>query len=476
VPGQLVGAKGRLAKIGYRRSTGGRIEVGQVPWRPGAASARLNEPDRQWRSALRSWRGHLGQPDRLGGGCHADPSLRENYLLLVLSDLREVGRFQYVPTLRRASQNPRGASEDSRISADHGRPAVLLDSVSPYGSRRVVVEYDGSTTSAYLHDKAGAIAATWIANHQAAPETVDVARLRSGVAPEMPAEHTKYPQGTPVTAAKSLTAVWLEEGDGVAILADGEPLAVLPGWSDLSKGMPGYSRDVIGQTPFGWSLDDALEGLERRIAQSAQFWRWRASAGSWALYQQALLGHLLTRLGPGGAYWDVSGGKTPMVGVSERPELPRRQYTVLSTVGMSCQRMPVIEQTGDGAASRARIELALATTMPSAEAARIFLWLGQLPWRDMTWLGSGHSIAWYHERATFPLGGGNDAVLLLDDASRLPGPEVPRLDGFRSSNEPVRWLWLIPINERERTLARERGSASLITQLAAQRRSWVYSR
>jgi hypothetical protein len=244
----------------------------------------------------------------------------------------------------------------------------------------------------------------------------------------------------------------------------------------MSKGMPGYSRDVIGQTPFGWSLDDALDGLGRRVAQSAQFWRWRASPGSWALYQQSLLGHLLNRLGPGGAYWDVSGGKTPMVGVSERPAVPKRQFTVLSTVGMSCQRMPVVEQTGQDAEARARIELALATTMPSAEAARIFLWLAQLPWREVTWLGSGHSVPWYHEPSTFPLGGGNDAVLLLDDASRLPGPEVPALDGFRSSNEPVHWLWIIPINERERRLARERGSSSLVTQLTAQRRSWVYSR
>jgi Suppressor of fused protein (SUFU) len=355
------------------------------------------------------------------------------------------------------------------------RPVVLLDSLSPYGSRRVIVEYDGRTTSAYLHDKSGALAATWIANHQQAPETVDVDKLRAGEAPEMPAAHTKYPAGRRPLEASALTTVWLEEGDGVAILEDGEPLAVLAGWSDLRKGMPGYSRDAIGQTPFAWSLDDAMDGLSQRISQSAQFWRWRSSAGSWALFQQSLLGHLLNRLGPGGGYWDVSGGKTPMVGVSERPAVPNRPFTVLTTVGMSGQRMPVVEQTGEGAASRARIELALATTMPSAEAARIFLWLGQLPWRDVTWLGSGHSIPWYHEPATFPLGGGNEAVLLLDDPSRLPGPEVPRLDGFRSSNEPVRWLWILPINERERRLARERSSASLVTQLAAQRRNWVYT-
>src|SRR5215472_7831504 len=339
-------------------------------------------------------------------------------------DLREFDRFQYVPTLRK------WPGQGTRISATPGSPAVLLDSVSPYGSRRVVVEYDGSTTSAYLHDKSGAIAATWVTNHRPAPESIDVARLRAGEAPEMPAAHTKHPKGRPLIEARALSAVWLEEGDGVAILENDEPIAVIPGWSDLSRGMPGYSRDAIGQTPFGWSLDDAMDGLGQRVQQSAQFWRWRASAGSWALFQQALLGHLLARLGPGGNYWDVAGGKHPAAGVSERPAVPRR----------------------------------------------IFLWLGQFPWREMTWLGTGHSIPWYHEASTFPLGGGNEAVLLVDDPSRLPGPEVPRLDGFRSSNEPVRWLWLIPINERERRLARERSSDSLITQLAAQRRSWVYSR
>jgi hypothetical protein len=34
---------------------------------------------------------------------------------------------------------------------------------------------------------------------------------------------------------------------------------------------------------------------------------------------------------------------------------------------------------------------------------------------------------------------------------------------------------VIPITERERLLAKERGSASLVTELAAQRRSWVVS-
>src|SRR6185437_9075621 len=162
-------------------------------------------------------------------------------------------------------------------------------------------------------------------------------------------------------------------------------------------------------------------------------------SNNWASFRQAVFGHLLNRLGPGGKYWDVSGGKQPLVGVSERPATPQRPYTVLSTVGMSAQRMPVIEQAGDGAGPP-RIELALATTMPSAEAARIFLWLAQYPWREVTWLGAGHSIPWYHEPNTFPLGGGNAAILLLDDPGQLIGPDVPVLDGFSMAGGPVRWL------------------------------------
>jgi hypothetical protein len=135
--------------------------------------------------------------------------------------------------------------------------------------------------------------------------------------------------------------------------------------------------------------------------------------------------------------------------------------------------MPVVEQQGDDPSAAARIELAIATTMPSTDAARIFLWLAQYPWREITWLGSGHTLPWYHEPATFPLSGGNEAVLLLAEPGALIGPEVPDLDRFTVSSEPVRWLWIIPVSERERLLAAERGLDSLVSQLAAQRRSWV---
>ena len=292
-----------------------------------------------------------------------------------------------MPTLRRGGR-------EGNLAARPGRPEILLTSESPYGSRRLVVEYDGVTTAAYVYDQTAVIAAVWLANHQPAPAAADPAQVEAGQAPVMPAGHTKHPGGRPPLDPHILRPLWFEEGDGVALVEGGRLLAVIPGWSDMSRGMPGYSRECLGQTPFAWSLDDAMEGLGPRADRATAFWRWRVSEGAWAGFQKAALGHLLGRLGPGARYWDVSGGRQPLAGVSERPPTRGRPFTVLSTLGMSCQRMPVVEQFSEDLTASGRIELALATTLPSPEAARIFLWLAHYPWRAVTWFGPGHSIRW----------------------------------------------------------------------------------
>jgi hypothetical protein len=350
---------------------------------------------------------------------------------------------------------------------------TLLDSVNPYGSRRLTVEFDGTTTAAYLRDETTVIAATWIANHVRAPLTTDPDRINAGQAPVMPAGRTRHPRGRPPLDPATLQALWFEEGDGVALLERGTLLAVVPGWADSSRGMPGYSRDVIGQTPFAWALDDAIDGLGPRVERAAEFWKWRDSAGGWVQFQSAALGHLTSRLGPGAHYWDGAPGKRPTIGISERPAGPERPYTILSTIGMSAQRMPVVEQVVDDPAGYARIELAVATTLPPGVAALVFLWLAGYPWRSVTWFGPGHSIRWYDKPSTFPLGGGYEGALLLDDPSALGGPPAPDLSGFSVDGDPVRWLWIIPITERSRQLAKDYGSASLVNRLAAQGRSWI---
>ncbi|HEV2372642.1 MAG TPA: suppressor of fused domain protein [Streptosporangiaceae bacterium] len=367
----------------------------------------------------------------------------------------------------------RRSGRATRLGVPSDQPAVLLDSKSPYESRRLVVTSDGVTSTASLHNAETIVGSAWVANHAPAPAGLEWSQVAAGQAPLMPAGHTKHPGGTPALDPRALRALWFEEGDGVAVLEGGQLLAVIPGWSDMSRGMPGYSRDALGQTPFAWSLDDAMEGLGARADRASAFWRWRQRDDSWSTFQQSMLGHLLGRLGPGGRYWDVAGGKQPMVGVSERPPTRERPYSVLSTLGMCCQRMPAVEQAMEDPGPYSRVELALATTLPTPQAARVFLWLGQYPWRAVTWFGTGHTIRWYHEPATFPLGNSYEAVLLLENPSGLLGPDVPDLSGFSLAGDPVRWLWVIPIRERDRMLARERGAVSLVTHLAAHRRSWV---
>src|SRR5262249_62073593 len=126
------------------------------------------------------------------------------------------------------------------------------------------------------------------------------------------------PGGGPPLDPATLQALWFEEGDGVALLERGTLLAVIPGWADMSRGMPGYSRDVIGQTPFGWALDDAIEGLGPRVERAKDFWQWRHSPAGWGQFQQAALTHLTRRLGPCAHYWDAAQGQQPSGGTSER--------------------------------------------------------------------------------------------------------------------------------------------------------------
>src|SRR5260221_2652256 len=147
-------------------------------------------------------------------------------------------------------QTMRGRSSQPRISAQPGRPATLLDSQSPYGSRRVVIEYDSWTTAAYMHDSSDPIAATWLANHRKAPGDVNLTLLDSGQAPEMPEGYTKHPDGRPPIDPQELRAVWFEEGDGGALYEGTDLLAVMPGRSVLAKCMPGCSRSLTRPTPL----------------------------------------------------------------------------------------------------------------------------------------------------------------------------------------------------------------------------------
>ncbi|MGI5120568.1 suppressor of fused domain protein [Marinactinospora thermotolerans] len=354
---------------------------------------------------------------------------------------------------------------------------VLLDQVSPYRSRRVVVEEDARTSAAYLLDPRGEVRVpVWLANHEPAPDENEPVGLFPGQAPLMPARHTKHPQGRPRLAPESLRVVWFEEGDGVALFDGDGLLAIIPGWAEADRGLPGFAREAVGRSAYAWALDDVAAQLWPRVVHAEAYWEWRSSPNAWRTVQRNVFTHLTRTVGPAGHYWDVSDGHPPLIRVSERPTTPDRPYTVLSTVGMCGQRMPTLDRYMADTSQHARIELALATTLPAHVAARIFRWLGTFPWRAVTWFGPGHTVKWLVDPEEPPLRGDFTAVLLVSDPSVLAGPSwapPPDTSGLRFHGDPVRWLWVVPITRPEHLFAKEHDAATLIAKLAAEGRSWV---
>lgn len=351
---------------------------------------------------------------------------------------------------------------------------ILLDQTSPYRSRRLIVEDDSATTAAYLLDPRGEVLVpVWLANHRMAPETSKGEDLAPGRAPLMPGDHTKHPQGRPAFDPDQLRAVWFEEGDGVALL-DGEGLlAVIPGWAEADKGLPGYSREAIGRSPYAWALDDVAPRLWPRVVHAEAYWEWRSAPGAWKNVQRTVFSHLSQTVGPGGHYWDVSDGSAPLLCVSERPATAERQHTIVSTVGMCGQRMPTLDRYMAEVAAYARVELALATTMPAHLAARMFRWLGVFPWRAVTWFGPGHSVKWFQGNDGSGLSQSYTAALLVADPGPLAGPPAPDTSGLTFHGDPVRWLWVVPITRAEHLFAKEHDTSTLIDKLAAENRSWI---
>lgn len=334
--------------------------------------------------------------------------------------------------------------------------AAVLTSPNPYRSRTLTVETDRESSVAYLWDAHGAVSgAVWLANHCPAPGTADLARANAGLPPVMPRRNTRYPAGSPPLDAAKLSVLWFEEGDGVALFENDELLAVIPSWADLARGLPGYARDAVGESPFAWSLGEAMEGLSPRVDGARAYWRWREAEGSWTSFQRSVMRHLDDRVGPPGRYWNVGGDVLPVIGVTERPPTPYRDHTVLSTVGMSCQRMPGAELYD----TARRVELAVATRQDPWAAARLLAWLCRYPWRSVTWLGHGHTARWYPYGpegqaaiADFPLSGDHQGVVMLADP-----PDFPDMSGFAVRGDPVRWLWLFPLTDAELRDVAEQG-------------------
>lgn len=351
-------------------------------------------------------------------------------------------------------------------------PELLLQETSPYGTRRASLLRGEGDLYLYLEDLVGPTPATtsavWVANYTPAPGGRDH-ESPPGVPPRMGAGGTYFPEGCP-DLGRAMSLVWFEEGDAVAIVDAEGVLAAIPGWAGRSE-FYGYSRYARGRSPLAWELTrDAKGALETKVVESRDFWTWRLGP-AWAEVRSTGLGHLETRVGPQEAAWPLGTASFPEL-IATRHRLGDQPVWVTATTGLSGQRMAGVEQYIDEPDKAARIELAIARTVPDQAGAELLSSLATIPFGRCTWLGEGHTIG--GAPGNYPAFGPDKAAVLLT-ATPPAGTRfaLPDLSGLIRRREPVTYLWVMLIDEETFRLARGRDARAALAHLQVTGATWV---
>ena len=339
-------------------------------------------------------------------------------------------------------------------------PKILLDSWSPVCDIQAFVEETDQNCYFYLwfypNSERSYIRACWICNTAPAEDKIDRKAMEDGRAPSMPAAFVAHDLSGIHLAGDSLEIVWLEEGDGAALLSDGKLICLIPGWAD-SNDFCGYSIYARGMGPFAWELDQALETLGARVDKSRAFWNFFES-DYWGQVQGMHIEALEKFFGPYQKYYSIDGGRFPPKALVTGA---RDGVCYGITAGVSMVPLPQIEQYyQDETWKYRRIELGFASSGCGAEEQmRMYSFLSSLsayPWQEISWLGHGHTVPCRVLE-------GYSAVWLLN--SRLiPEISAPVYKNFMG--EPVNLLWVVPVREEEYQRLVELGTEEILKRRA----------
>lgn len=342
-------------------------------------------------------------------------------------------------------------------------PRIILEDFSPHGNLEAFVEQDDRVAHLYLrapYNEQFGIKSCWVRNIGKAPDTLDTRGLQQGIPPMLPRDNCRFPEGQPALDPSRLSIVWLPEGDGAALLEDGEMLAAIPAWGGMN-GFSGYARDCQGQGDFCWELQDPTH-FHQRIAMAKNYWAaYDEEETPWHRCQQSILEHYESVLGKHTRYFAIDNNEWPPKALTIH-KTPKATYLI--TLGVSLRPQPQVEMHYENPAEHSRIELAAAFTPDTPEDvimqfASYMSGQSNLPWHNFTFLAHGHTIpcdcfADYAPLRHF------DSVLLLENPQGAPVLNPSRIDGDKTN-----LLWLCPITYTERETCIQSGSQVLLEQL-----------
>jgi hypothetical protein len=334
-------------------------------------------------------------------------------------------------------------------------PEALLFETSPFGNLDAIVQHDNRSVYLYLNERPVAgqqrvygTRACWVRNLAPGPLSLNQDQMQQGVAPMLPRTQTVDRDGQPLPNPDELSLIWLEEGNGVALIEghDGDQqtinrdqvLAVIPPWSGVD-GFAGYAAGCAVETPVAWPMPEN-PALLRRINEAHRYWMsFGDTPDPFSQLQPQLLEvyQELFEADDPPDYFSIDGGKFPPRGLVE---ISCDSHVTWATIGMSVCRQPMVEMQSKDPVSQRRIELSLrlpADKVDDQQRERVRQLISQLagyPWKRLTWFGAGHTCGLSEIQS------GCSAAVLVP---RWPETGEPLLE-FRG--DPVNLLTLVPVN------------------------------
>lgn len=169
------------------------------------------------------------------------------------------------------------ACETSGCEIANQQIEVLISSVSPVCPQEAFVESDGKTCYFYMvrfpNTPEQMIASCFVCNLVDESRIIPLEKWRENPAgtPTLPYDLVSHDKRGFLLDEDELEIIWTMEGSGAALLYEGELLAFLPEWIFAAE-FPGYSRYIIGETPFGVEMSQAMDYLEEVVEAGRDFW------------------------------------------------------------------------------------------------------------------------------------------------------------------------------------------------------------
>lgn len=345
-------------------------------------------------------------------------------------------------------------------------PVMLLEETNSRNTMYAVVEQDDRVAYFYLYPSEllankYSPRPCWLRNLKPAPQKKDVQAMEEGMAPMLEARYCNHPEGKAPLDPALIRIVWMEEGDGAALIYDGELMAVIPGWTLYTQERAvSYAADCIdaGEDSLMFPLGTPeTNQLHKKVAEATAFWDdWSdETRQTWSILQQQYLDAYEAVLGPTVKYYAIDGGKWPPIGMAR---FEKDDVVYFVTLGVSIRPMPWVEMLyNDKAAGFRRMELALAVSKKDFDEKTIMNFAGMVsgladrPWRQVTWLGEGHTITFSELPAPY------ESMILSSALYTGPAIEMPVM-----YNDPVNLYWASPITKAERLFAHEQPNGGYV--------------